>query len=341
MNAANLPPWGQLDEYFLKYIKTRPIPEAWQPLNGIQWTPWFNSLVSTLSANLWPTYNPDLGKWNGTPSNDLLDTDFELMKSLWPEINQPILGEPGKPLHRVFFDEEDDHTIVFGAQYERYDPAFPEHLREGKRFTQILLNGFDRKLGSLHYQLKQIFQRPRPYQVAMLQKRKDFNHMFTRLGPHPSLVSGHCLQTCLSGTSAYLLLGAGLDFASIEILKQFTVDVGDRRVFGGVHYPSDNLSSWYTAFKLLPHVVDSTALPAARSFLWDAVSDKSIVYQKIVEHTNIHGAASPYFNVVNDIRIAAGQPALSTAVAAARRARVAPSRSRASRRMRAPAKQRA
>jgi hypothetical protein len=343
MNSATLPPWGQLDESLRKQIADRPIPEAWRGLSSgsleQQWKQWFEALVHDLSVLLWPTFDERRGKWTTPPNDALIDADFALMKSLWKQLDEPIRGlGPNKTLQRKLFDEEDDHTVIFGVEYERYDPAFPEHLRKDRQFTQILVNGCDRKIGSLHFQLKQKFQRPRPYQVAFIQQRRDFQHEFTRLGPHPSLVSGHCLQGCVAGMSAYLLLAPGLDFASVDVLKQFAVDIGDRRVFAGVHYPSDNLSSWYTAFKLLPHVVDGAALPAARSFLWDAICNKSIVYQAIAEHVNVHGTASPYEKAVTAIG-AAAQPPSPMVVG---RNQVVPSpRPRASRRLRAPARKRA
>jgi hypothetical protein len=87
-------------------------------------------------------------------------------------------------------------------------------------------------------------------------------------------------------------------------LQQFTVDIGDRRVFAGVHYPSDNLSSWYTALKLLPHVIDPSALASVRKFLWEAISLKSIVFAEIMRHINSHDR-SPYRAAVAAIEKAA------------------------------------
>src|SRR4030095_413761 len=192
------------------------------------------------------------------------------LESLRLELDKPPTGAADeKTLHSKLFDEEDDEKILIRANYERYDAALPEHSRTEHTFTNLLIDDFDSKLGSLQLQLKQKFQRPRPCQVAFIQRRRQFQHLYSRLGSHASFISGHCIQGCLGGTSAYLLIGTVLDFASIDILKQFTVDIGDRRVLAGVHYPSDNLGSWYTAFKLLPHVLDSSVLPRARSFLWE------------------------------------------------------------------------
>ena len=305
-NAQQLPPWGQLDALVQGVMRNRPVPEAWQPLmpgnTEQQWQQWRDSLIQDLASVLWPTYDPGQGAWSQPPNPALVDADFELLERLKSELDEPIRGRAAVPTtHRVFFDEEDDDYLLFGHKFERYDPALPRYLRED--LTNIFLHGYDRKLGSLHFQLKQVFQRPRPYQVALIQNR-NFEHLRSRLGATPSLVSGHCLQGSLGGVSAYLLFGASVDFASVEVLGQFTVDVGDRRVFAGVHYPSDNLSSWYTALKLLPHVVSSSLLSSARSFLWDAISLQSVVYQAIRAHVDAD-PKSPYKAAVAAIEAAA------------------------------------
>jgi hypothetical protein len=305
-NAQQLPPWGQMDALMQGLMRARPIPEAWRPITAgnteQQWHLWRDGLIQDLNSLLWPTFVPAQGTWSRPPSAALMDADFTLMDSLKSQLDEPIRGRAaGETKHRTLFDEEDDDYLLFGHKYERYDPGLPQYLRDG--LTHILWNGYDRKLGSLHLQLKQAFQRPRAYQVAIIQNRK-FEHLRSRLAATPSLVSGHCLQGCMAGVSAYVLFGASVDFASVGVLGQFTVDVGDRRVFAGVHYPSDNLASWYTALKLLPHVVDHSMLASARSFLWDAISSKSIVYQEVRAHVDAD-PKSPYKEAVAAIEQAA------------------------------------
>lgn len=67
--------------------------------------------------------------------------------------------------------------------------------------------------------------------------------------------------------------------AQIEALEQFGVDIGDRRVFAGVHYPSDNLSSWILALRLGREVF---ADPRVWLFLAEAIQKRSAVYQTLV-----------------------------------------------------------
>lgn len=308
-NAQQLPPWGQLDAFMQGVMQSRPIPEAWRSITAgnteqqwQQWQLWRDTLIRDLEAMLWPTYDPAQGTWSRPPDPALMDADFTLMASLKSQLDEPIRGRAAvETKHRVLFDEEDDDYLLFGHKFERYDPGLPQYLRDG--LTHIFLNGYERKLGTLHLQLKRLFQRPRPYQVALIQSR-SFEHLRSRVASTPSLVSGHCLQGCMAGVSAYVLFGPSVDFTSVEVLRQFTVDVGDRRVFAGVHYPSDNLSSWYTALKLLPHVVDNSVLSSARSFLWEAISSQSLVYQAIRAHLDAD-PKSPYKEAVAAIEAAA------------------------------------
>ena len=305
-HAQQRPPWGHMDALVQGMMRSRPIPEAWRPTTAgnaeQQWQQWLDSLISDLESMLWPTYDFSKGTWSRPPNPALMDADFQLMELLKSQLDEPIRGRAAvETKHRVLFDEEDDDYLLFGHKYERYDPGLPQYLRDG--LTHILWNGYDRKLGSLHLQLKHVFQRPRAYQVALLQNR-TFEHLRSRLAATPSLVSGHCLQASLAGVSAFVLFGTSVDFASLAVLRQFTVDIGDRRVFAGVHYPSDNLSSWYTALQLLPHVVDNSVLPSTRAFLWEAISSQSAVYQAIRAHVDTN-PKSPYREAVAAIEAAA------------------------------------
>jgi hypothetical protein len=296
-----------MEERIENELKMRPIPEAWRVPSGAsakeEFTEWREKLIDELAKLLWPTY--DSG-WSRPPPRDLLEADFALLRELHPYLTHPVNGLGNSPIpHRVFFDEEDDNTKIFGVQYERYDPALPQYLRAGTTFTDILWYGCDRKLASLTFQLKRRFQRPRPFQTAFLLGQKC-EYVWANTGGTPSMVSGHCLQGVLAGSSAFVLFGRDVDLVSVDILKQFTVDIGDRRVFAGVHYPSDNLASWYTALKLLPHVLDESQVQSTREFLWSAISTKSIVFRAILSHAG-KNADSAYWPCIRELeRIGSG-----------------------------------
>lgn len=309
-NPDNLPPYGVM-EISLEDDMADPIPEAWIALSGdkvkakAEYDPWVAQLIADLSSMLWPTYNRELGKWAHPPSVALVDADFELFKILQPKMGEEVKGlAREKTKHEVFFAEEDDEAIIFGHRYERYDPSLPVYLRE--TLTDTLWTGCDRKMGGMHIQVKQELQRPRPYQVAFIEKL-DFHHVWAKSGGTPAMISGHCLQGITGVCSAYLLFGRHLDSVSVDTLKQFMVDIGDRRVFGGVHYPSDNLSSWYTAFKLIPHVVEPSSVPAAMQFMWEGITKKSEVYAAISDHIR-DNAGSPFRAAMEALSVVAQAP---------------------------------
>ena len=105
----------------------------------------------------------------------------------------------------------------------------------------LLQLGLHRKVGTFALQIKERLQRPRAYQVALIQGRAGFLHRPAATADTPSMCSGHCLQGSLAGCRVFDSDARRMTNRSIEILQQFTVDIGDRRVFAGVHYPSDNL----------------------------------------------------------------------------------------------------
>jgi PAP2 superfamily len=284
MNTSDLPPWGVMEEAVVQLAAARPIPEAWRDYHRARPTPqawehWRNNLADQLSQVLWPKF----------------DADFALLEELHGELDQPVRGIGDAPVnHRVFFQEEDG-DIGFGAHYERYDPTIPQYILPD--FTNMLWNGINHRIGSLHYQLKAQFQRPRPFQVAYIQKR-DFHYVWAASGGTPSFISGHCVQSAVAGCSAFTQLNTSVDIVSIDVLKQFAVDIGDRRVFAGVHYPSDNLGSWITALHLLPHVFDAAVLRPVAQFLWEAITQKSIVFGAIQNHLATYGGNSAYAKAV-------------------------------------------
>lgn len=98
------------------------------------------------------------------------------------------------------------------------------------------------------------------------------------------MISGHAFQGLVVRRGGYiakrLMLKSNL--GAVERLQQYAVDVGDRRVFAGVHYPSDNLASWYCGLRLCDHLF-SLAGQAAKDFMRVAILERSIVYKAMVE----------------------------------------------------------
>jgi len=305
VSAATLPPWGYMEKFVEEELATRPYPEAWIPQapgqSAVEFSRFFDTLLHEIKGILWPEYLPASGTWSSTPDQALIDADFDIMADVHRQLREPISGgllpKDHLPTHEKMFLEEDDEDTIFGHEYHRYDPGIPKHLADD--LTDILWTGCDRKMGSIHYQLKQRLQRPRPKQVAFIQNR-EFHWIVAKTGETPSMVSGHSLQGCMGGCSAYLMFG-GIDPVSVGYLQQLTVDIGDRRVFAGVHYPSDNLSSWYTAFKLIPHVIEQRDVARTKAFLREALETKSVIFDAVRRHIQAN-AYSPYVPAMTAIQ---------------------------------------
>jgi hypothetical protein len=308
MSSNELPPWGQMDERFLAEVEDDRIPTDWKPPDGVPpglpgWQAWLAHVVGVIADRLWPVYVPGGSMWDTAAVEALFEADFGLMASLRSHLRAPIRARFETAVtHLEFFTQEDDDKVPFGDGYERYDSLFAAADRNKLRTAMAV--GLNNKAGTVDLQMKMQFQRPRPWQVAVTQRRAGFSYRRGRTAFTPSLISGHCFQGVIAGCAAFEGLKGGMTSESIEVLKQFAVDIGDRRVFAGIHYPSDNLSSWYTAFRLVPTVFDPALVPQVSRFLWEAVTTKSTVFGAIRDHIVAH-SDSPYALIVNAIEDAA------------------------------------
>lgn len=296
-----LSPWGQMDDELLEQMLTDEIPADWQPPQGLPrdsatWRAWRDAnLVHPIDALLWPAFKPNPANWDTAAVRDLNHTDFELMVSLRAHLEHRIDAAVTTTVTHAHYFSEEDGDVGLGVAYERYDPMLQRAARDALR--DLMYDGVSNKAGTVSLQLKERFQRPRPYQVAFMpgHKPRAFGHRLALTAATPSLISGHCYQGAMAVCAAYAQLRSQLSLRSRETLMQYAVDIGDRRVFAGVHYPSDNLSSWHTALKLVPHVFDATTAPDVGKFLWEAISSKSHVFREVV------GRRAPYAAIVDEI----------------------------------------
>ena len=72
---------------------------------------------------------------------------------------------------------------------------------------------------------------------------------------------------------------------------QYAVDFGDRRVFAGVHYPSDNLASWVAVLRLIPWVFSQNG-GFLVDFIRTAIIEQSAVYRLMQDTFPRHDALS-------------------------------------------------
>jgi PAP2 superfamily len=289
-----LPPYGLLNKLFLDRIVDQPIPTDWKPAMDLEtlsksegWQQWQDKTASQISEILWPTYSG--GQWNGAATENmwiLTVTDFEILDELSPERNDIFSRPPISPqasvgikVHREWYKAEDDGNEPLGSHYETYDVGAPRSFVT--EVPKLMQTALDTKVASADLLFKQIFQRPRPYQVAKLMGRERFFYEHSVYATTPSLPSGHCLQGMLSGAAVYSDYNETDLFRNddrLACLQQLTVDIGDRRVMAGLHYPSDNICSWILALQLSKFVFRDEDV---KSFIWDSISNRSIVYDAI------------------------------------------------------------
>jgi hypothetical protein len=301
--TPTLPPFGRMEEKLEAASNNAVVPIHWKPTDGSsvtmrKWREWRKGLIDGIASMLWPVYVPGGAPWGSPSVGKLLEADFQLLNTLHWQLGMPIDARyPTKVVHGELFTEEDDGATPFGTGYDRYDPTVAPLVSRG--LPTVLIAGMADKVGTLDLQLKQVFQRPRPYQVALLQDRTNYSYRWARTGNTPSLVSGHCLQASIAGCTAYVAFAESMTEGSMELLQQFTVDVGDRRVFAGIHYPSDNLASWYVALNLVQFVFDVKHRGMARQFLALALS-KSKVFAAVNAYKDSEGN-SPYRKIIDAI----------------------------------------
>ncbi|WP_213686209.1 hypothetical protein [Roseicyclus sp.] len=183
------------------------------------------------------------------------------------------------------FDFRASRTI--GSNYLIYEPGF-----DITRF-ETLFWGRMRGLQPPIFDIKQHFQRPRPWTAATALGVKGFRWItadgITHTGVHPAILSGHCIQGILGGCSVLDALldelkqtGQGLSGTQIRSLQKYMVDWGDRRVFAGVHYMTDNIASWTLARRLIPHLFRNKQ--QVENFAVQAIIHHSQVFKDIVRH---------------------------------------------------------
>jgi hypothetical protein len=107
------------------------------------------------------------------------------------------------------------------------------------------LNKVSDDLGALIVQLKNHYQRPRPYQLAFYTEQ-DLHPYYSFSAVSPSYPSGHACQALF----LCHLIGFHYEDKKEELLK-LAKQVADSRIILGVHYKSDNLFGFEIVRQLL------------------------------------------------------------------------------------------
>lgn len=291
------------------------IPIDWLPLESDpgatfeeKWERWFESVMDQLREYVWPTWDSAGRRWVSCPAldhaTDLTLADFavfELMERRRVSRGLDHLPDvphraPSAYSHRSLFIIEDDRSLVddqpapaFLSYYSLYDTKLDKALAD--QVSPLFFNSLRHKTRHTQYRVKTLLQRPRPYQAAVLCGHFHFVHETAKTGSTPSACSGHCLQGLIGLGGVYEYFknsGIGMQY-NAGTLQQYAVDIGDRRVMAGVHYPSDNISSWIILMNLAPRVFRDSSITG---WLWEAISTKSFVYDAIRQYAATSAGAA-------------------------------------------------
>ncbi|MGJ5820218.1 phosphatase PAP2 family protein [Paludibaculum fermentans] len=308
------PPWGQQTvEDVAATQENLGVPPHWKINQNLgagalrnTWNTFISKTLQEIGAVLWPPFSfQDLDWPPGTVQQRLQLTEADLLILLELQnrpvqiidelISSPVSG-PVVSKHRVHFEREDQSSL--GRLHAEYDASLPPDL-----FAQIpllIVEGLNNKSASTAKQLKRNFQRPRAYQMATLSGIHNYKYLHADTADSPSMVSGHSLAgTIAVGTviDTWIKNKVRLSQGSWIALQQYAVDIGDRRVYAGVHYPGDNLASWITTMKLGKEVFES---PQTLQHLYDAITKNSYVYSLIVKSRHI--AYEPALELLHSLK---------------------------------------
>lgn len=172
-----------------------------------------------------------------------------------------------------------------GSNYLVYEPGV-----DIARFEKLFW-GRMRGLQPAIFDIKQHFQRPRPWMAAAALNVPGFRWTTangqTHTGLHPAILSGHCIQGILGGCAVLDALleeakvsGVGPTAGMIDGLQRYMVDWGDRRVLAGVHFMTDNIASWTLARRLIPQLFHHAQ--QVETFAVQAITRRSRVFADIM-----------------------------------------------------------
>lgn len=307
-----LPPFGDIPHELIEAIEGFPQPEGYDSLDGrparVAWPGHYRRLVDRIAEAIWPRWGGYTGSpgWVGAAAHhmvELTDLDLALTQLLQAEHGAAVrqraaggaaLGDDGK--HSHYFQLEDpsgpgeDYPVLSYLQ-----PQDRVALHAAEKVLARALNRPEEEAALpkrlTHWSFahptaptlpsKREMQRPRPHQVASMKGIK-----FTRYSAPgavtSALPSGHAIQGMMGVVSAVVELRPYFKFdaAMLSRLRQYAVDVGDRRVFAGVHFPTDNLASWCLALSLCRHLYGAEA-GFAQQFMAQAITAHSVVYAQL------------------------------------------------------------
>ena len=285
-------PYGKLHAAHEAEVRKPRIPGRWlEARSREQFDAWIEVVHNQVRDGLWPTWDAAQRTWRGAAAafmDPLTEWDLRVMAGLAEVLDEPVSPRGGGLRHVDLFDREDNRGGRPGDGLAEYhallDPAATRYEP-----TEIFVTGLQMMCGSTALLLKARFQRPRAFHVAYRRgANQDVPRLYASTSDTPSMISGHCYEGALAGTwtaRRHFMWVRPVADRWREVkprLQQWVMDIGDRRVMAQVHYPSDNIASWWTALMQLQQMREANACGAEwmYEFLRDAIP-ASRVYQAI------------------------------------------------------------
>ena len=266
-----------------------------------KWAAWVQSqaiLLERCFGPIWGTQDWSR-KWETFTRVDLnILSDLSTQKC-WTQVISAT--PPVATTHSELFEDEDDglseKTVV------KYCPAGSFRWNDLSVLVATKEKMVRDYVGTIHITLKRKFQRPRPHQAAAIllteADAKKIHFEGARSAATPAFISGHAFENGLSYLGILRALTAsGASAAALGACAHMITDVGDRRVFAGVHYPSDSLASWLLLANTLSHYPELCELTR----LFATQLNESPVYVRILADKSrlyapalaaLHAALSP------------------------------------------------
>ena len=297
--ADVLQPWGLLNIEFMSAVQGVKLPSDWMVNSALNpkrrqdhFDTWHQDTLRIITDVLWPLYDRQTQEWQGASiefMQDLTREDLELMLEMQRPSHGPrqfdqVVSSPVRLLqwktHRDLFSDEDTEggSHVFQG-FQFYDRN--EDDKSLGAMSHLCFQSDRNKNGNIVSLFKNHLQRPRPMQMALRFNYSQFEYHDAGTSITPSMCSGHCLQSMTSvGGLIERLLDDGISLhpEQLRVFAQWAVDIGDRRVMAGVHYPSDNIASWILFLSMCEHVFHRSEPKKA---IAHAIREQSCIHRQL------------------------------------------------------------
>ncbi len=293
---VELPPYGFLNTRQAQvvgsptYIPTAFLPHESSDTRIDRWNEWANVEVELLENAFAPRWGHAGWQkaWLCLTQADLSVMQHLTSLGIWKTLltNPPLTAKH----HSDAFLPEDFNKPT--ESVTMYLPSGVARASDLELLDYVGQISRERFLGDISLRLKSAFQRPRPHQAAFLlsKTQTDFRFLSAISAYTPAFCSGHAIDYAIYfAAGAEAMAGSGASSELQSACASCIVDVGDRRVLAGLHYPSDNMASWITLARLLKHFKERGLLARLKRAV-----DGSFVLKAVRAHDASQSSVSAY-----------------------------------------------